>query len=95
MAAEAVKNTNGKGIEVSDEEIISAQKILAQEYGILSEPAASASFAGYIKLNMKEKFNGSSMLMITGNGLKDISSLESWNEKPKIESFNKILKENR
>lgn len=87
MAAESVKNTNGKGIEVSDEEIISAQKILAQEYGILSEPAASASFAGYLKLNSEENIIGSSILMITGNGLKDVSSLKSWNSDYLIKSY--------
>lgn len=87
MAANAVKNTNGKGVIVSDHEIISAQKILSQQFGILSEPAAAASFAGYKKLVDKNHVIGDSILMITGNGLKDISALESWNEKPNAKSF--------
>ncbi|WP_252900200.1 pyridoxal-phosphate dependent enzyme [Vulcanisaeta sp. JCM 14467] len=35
-------------IEVSDEEILTAQKMLGRE-GIGVEPASAASFAGYIK----------------------------------------------
>lgn len=95
MAANAIKNTNGKGIIVSDGEIISAQKILSQKYGILAEPAAAASFAGYKKLSAQNDIQGDSILMITGNGLKDISSLQSWNSKPEIKTYsqwiNKLL----
>lgn len=84
MAVDAIKNTNGKGIKVSDQEIISAQKILSQQFGILAEPAAAASFAGYKKLVDQNDVLGDSILMITGNGLKDISALESWNERPDV-----------
>lgn len=87
MAVESIRKTNGYGIRVSDEEIISAQKILAQEFGILAEPAATAAFAGYKKLNEENKIIGNSILMITGNGLKDISALQSWNNNPKIKSY--------
>lgn len=88
MAAEAVIKTNGVGVRVSDDEIISAQKILSRNYGILSEPAAAASMAGYIKLRTSSNQEyENSMLMITGNGLKDISSLENWNTTPDIKTF--------
>ncbi|MBK7106351.1 MAG: pyridoxal-phosphate dependent enzyme [Ignavibacteriae bacterium] len=92
MAVDAIINTNGNGIKVSDNEIISAQKILVQKYGILSEPAAAASFAGYKKVNKNEQLEGDSILMITGNGLKDISSLQSWNEKPELKSYDEWKK---
>ena len=73
MASDAIKKTNGSGIRVTDEEIILAQKILSKQYGILAEPAAAASLAGFIKLK-KDNFNfENSMLMITGNGLKDVA----------------------
>ncbi len=87
MAVESIKNTNGKGVKVTDEEIIISQKILSQKYGILSEPAAAVSFAGYKKLIDQNQLQGNSILMITGNGLKDISALQNWNSKPEIKSY--------
>jgi threonine synthase len=88
MAAEAVKSTEGEYVAVTDEEIISAQKILAQEHGILAEPAASATLAGLIKLrDSSDEDYADSILIITGNGLKDTTSLESWNQTPNIKTY--------
>jgi threonine synthase len=88
MAAKAVKSTEGECVAVTDEEIISAQKKLASEYGILAEPAASATLAGFIKLLTNDSKNyENSILMITGNGLKDTTSLESWNHVPNIKTY--------
>jgi threonine synthase len=87
MAADAVKSTNGKAVSVSDDEILSAQKTIANKFGILAEPSSSASFAGYLKLSgtneitPKEKV----LMLITGNGLKDTTAMEGWNKIP--ESF--------
>jgi threonine synthase len=93
MASDAIKKTNGRGIRVTDEEIIWAQKILSKQYGILAEPAAAASLAGFIKLK-KDNFNfENSMLMITGNGLKDVAALENWNKKPSIKTYDKWKEE--
>jgi len=89
MAANAVKSTNGKAVSVSDDEISSAQKLIANKFGILAEPSSSASFAGYLKLceaneiASKEKV----LLIITGNGLKNITVSEKWNKIPKSLSF--------
>lgn len=94
MAVDAVTRTDGKAIKVSEKEIIEAQIILSKNYGILSEPAAAASFAGYIKLvKTKNTECNNSILMITGNGLKDVTSLEQWNETPIIKSYKKWIKE--
>jgi len=49
MAADAVTKTNGFAVSVTDFEIIDAQKKSAGEFGLLIEPAAAASFAGYLK----------------------------------------------
>ena len=100
MAADAVEKTDGQAIRVKDSEIFDAQKILSQKYGILAEPAAAASLAGFIKLKLTNEINLSdSILMITGNGLKDVSSLESWNKIPEVKTFdelkNEILKDSR
>ena len=89
MAADAVKSTNGKAVSVSDDEILSAQKIIANQFGILAEPSSSASFAGYLKLceaneiTPKEKV----LLLITGNGLKDTTAMEGLNEIPQSHSY--------
>jgi len=89
MASDAVNESNGSVITVTDAEILSSQESLAKDFGFLVEPAAAASFAGYINysnsiLNLqKEKI----LLLLTGNGLKDVSSLEGWNHKPIVRSY--------
>lgn len=89
MAADAVKKSNGLAVDVSDEEIITAQKILAKSYGVLCEPSSAAGYAGYKKLveNGIDDKAAESLLMITGNGLKDISALQSWNKTPESKSI--------
>ena len=50
--AVAARDESGGIIDmVSDEEILSAQKLLASEAGIFGEPASAASLAGLIKLS--------------------------------------------
>lgn len=78
MAAQAVKETGGFAIRVSDQEILQAQQMLARQSGNLVEPAAAATLAGYLKA--QEKLSGKILLLFTGLGLKDISSLHSWNK---------------
>lgn len=82
LGAEAIEKTCGEVIVVSDEEILLAQKESAKEFGILLEPSSSASFAAYKKFTQQEKLqNETALLLFTGNGLKDVSSLSRWNEK--------------
>ena len=90
MAADAIKRSGGKAISVTDDEIISAQKIVAQKFGILSEPSSAAAMAGYIKLKNSNKSSKKDkvLLLITGNGLKDTNSLERWNKSPEALSYN-------
>ena len=89
MAADAVKSTNGKAVSVSDEEILSAQKTIAEKFGILAEPSSSASFAGYLKLSEANEITSKEkvLLLITGNGLKDTTSMEQWNKIPQSHSY--------
>lgn len=82
MAAHAVRVSNGACVAVSDDEIAAAQKIAAREFGVLIEPAAAASLAGYKKYLQQNGDAGNAMLMFTGNGLKDIAALEQWNALP-------------
>ena len=93
MAADAIEKSGGRAISVTDDEIISAQKIVAQEFGILSEPSSAATMAGYIKLKNENQINEKDkiLLLITGNGLKDTNSLLNWNVSPKVLSYNEWL----
>jgi threonine synthase len=58
---------------VSDEEILSTQKILASEAGVFGEPASAASLAGLIKLSSKGMDLSKKIIacVVTGTGLKD------------------------
>ncbi len=89
MAADAVKSTSGKAVSVSDDEILSAQKTIANQFGILAEPASSASFAGYLKLSEENEITPKEkvLLLITGNGLKDTTAMEGWNKIPQSHSY--------
>ncbi|MBU2444165.1 MAG: threonine synthase [Bacteroidetes bacterium] len=84
MAAHAVTTSLGTAISVSDEEILSAQKSIAQNFGIIAEPSSAASFAGYEKFVRSGSIsaNENVLLMLTGNGLKDTSALSKWNDEP-------------
>lgn len=81
MATHAVRKSGGEALVVSDQEILNAQKRLAQQMGLLVEPAAAASFAGYLKFKAKILDRDRILMMLTGNGLKDVLALKRWNQK--------------
>ncbi len=70
----AARDESGGIIDmVSDDEILSAQKLMATETGVFGEPASAASLAGLIKLSRKGMdFSQKRVVcVITGTGLKD------------------------
>ncbi|MFA4922660.1 MAG: pyridoxal-phosphate dependent enzyme, partial [Ignavibacteriaceae bacterium] len=73
-AVSDLKVINGDVVLVSDDEILSVQKLLSQKTGIFCEPSSAASFAGL--LSIKEKISKDTVVvcLLTGNGLKDIDS---------------------
>jgi len=75
-ALRAVQKSNGFGITVSDEEILTAQHELAYSTGIFGEPAAAAAYAGLKTAVARDLLNSSDsvVLLITGSGLKDIQA---------------------
>ncbi|MCH7723675.1 MAG: threonine synthase [Bacteroidetes bacterium] len=79
MAADAVEESNGFAIAVTDEEILSAQKEFIKQTGILCEPSSASVYAAYKKLLAEDKLNSSdrNLLLITGNGLKDVEALRN------------------
>ena len=77
MAAEAITQSNGRGISISDENILLAQKEFIRATGIFCEPSSAATLAAFKKLkDDKMVRNKSVLLLITGNGLKDINALK-------------------
>ena len=78
-ACKYVKSTGGHFISVTDEEILSAIKEMAEATGIFAEPAGAASYAGLKKMknNNEIKFDDTVCIVVTGNGLKDIDAVKS------------------
>ena len=70
----AARDQSGGAIDlVSDDEILTAYRLLASREGIFCEPASAASFAGFMKLarqglDLRDK---RVVCIITGTGLKD------------------------
>ncbi|MFL0778015.1 MAG: pyridoxal-phosphate dependent enzyme, partial [Prochlorococcus sp.] len=70
-AIEVRAESNGDFLDVSDQEIIEAYKMLGQKEGIFCEPASAASVAGLIKRRHEIPENSTVVCVLTGNGLKD------------------------
>ena len=89
-SAVSARDESGGMIEsVSDDEILSAYRLMAQTEGIFCEPASAACVAGLLRLS-RQSLNLSDMrvvCVITGHGLKDpdaaaVLELSSVNEYP-------------
>ncbi|HKS43474.1 MAG TPA: threonine synthase [Blastocatellia bacterium] len=83
-AVRAIRESGGRGVKVSDDEIIASIVNLARSTGVFVEPAAAASFAGLVKMceSGAIKPDERVLLMLTGNGLKDIDSARRAVEEP-------------
>jgi len=73
LAIAAQKESGGWFDEFSDEEILAAQKLLADKEGVFCEPASAISVAGAIRdIKSGKIINGSKVVCtLTGHGLKD------------------------
>lgn len=98
-AAQAVRETGGYGEDVSDEEIIKAIKLLARTEGIFAETAGGVTLAATIKLvdSGRIKRDESTVICVTGNGLKTQEALSGHTSsphyiKPNLASFEEVLK---
>lgn len=74
-----IRENKGIIIDVSDKEILTAQKMLAEEEGLFCQPASATSLAALLKLSKKMKFESHDkiVLIITGSGLKAVRALKS------------------
>jgi threonine synthase len=75
-ALRAVRETGGRFVAVSDEEILEAMRLLPRHAAVLAEPAGATGFAGLVRMcgqglvGVEERV----VVVVTGNGLKDVES---------------------
>ncbi len=75
-ALDAVKETKGAFITISDEQILKAIPHLAKRTGIFAEPAGAATWAGVKKAAKKGMLKSYETVVVinTGSGLKDVNA---------------------
>jgi threonine synthase len=83
-AITAIRESHGTAETVTDEEILSAQKMLARVEGLFVEPASASSIAGLIKLIDNGTIDRDERIVCvtTGHGLKDPDTAVKMSEKP-------------
>jgi threonine synthase len=76
MARQAIVESRGFSVTVSDKEILRGQRTLAQNTGVFAEPAAAATVAALVKLRSSDLLSPREqiVLLITGHGLKDVDA---------------------
>lgn len=72
FALRRLQRHDGSAILVSDREILTAQRRLASKSGCFVEPAAATAFAGFLKVKDGLERESTAVVLLTGNGLKDI-----------------------
>ena len=72
----AIRESHGLVVNVSDEEIMAAQKLLGMTCGVFGEPAGVTGTAGVKKLCERGIIgkNDTVVSVVTGNGLKDVAN---------------------
>ncbi len=75
-ALRAVRETGGRYVAVSDDEILAAQSRMARATGVFGEPAGVTALAGVIKMKEAGELDPDERIvaLVTGHGLKDIES---------------------
>jgi threonine synthase len=77
-ALAAIRESNGITINVSDEEILAAMRLLGKSAGVFGEPAGVAGTAGIVKAAALKIVPADAVVVsiVTGNGLKDVASAQ-------------------
>ena len=72
----AIRESNGLTVNVSDQEIMAAQKLLGRTCGVFGEPAGVTGAAGLKKLCEQGRIPADATVVsvVTGNGLKDVAN---------------------
>ena len=75
-ALRAISESHGVVVNVSDEEILAAMRLLGSKAGVFAEPAGATGTAGVkkaVELGLIER-DASVVSIVTGNGLKDVAN---------------------
>lgn len=98
-AIRAVRRSAGFSITVTDAEILAAQGELSARAGIFAEPAAAATWAGFLKARRQGLVGEEEeiVLLITGSGLKDVPAARQTVTapapiSPNLDAFREALK---
>lgn len=99
-AAKVIRETNGYAESPSDKEIIEAIKMLAEKEGIYTETAGGVTLGAFIRLLASGKISkrDSSLICLTGNGLKTQEALSEYVPpikiiEPTVESFQELYED--
>jgi len=78
-ALAAIRESNGITVNVGDEEILAAMRLLGKTAGVFGEPAGVAATAGLAKAAARGLIPRNSLVVsiVTGNGLKDVASAQT------------------
>jgi threonine synthase len=90
----AIKDSNGSGIAVTEDEILDARRNLAH-IGFFAEPSGAVSYAGLLKIQERHNIKNKSVIcIITGHGLKDAQTgydIQKTQINPDINELKEIL----
>lgn len=97
-ALNAIRESNGVVVNVSDAEILQAMRILGRTCGVFAEPAGATGTAG-VKKALEEGLipsNASVVSIVTGSGLKDVANAmkaagEPVSIEPSMEKLREVL----
>ncbi|MBM3311427.1 MAG: threonine synthase [Candidatus Aminicenantes bacterium] len=78
LVLKLLAESGGATSAVSDDEILRAQRLLAEEEGIFCDPASATTLAAVLRLARRSAFAGREriVLVITGSGLKTLEDLD-------------------
>jgi len=101
-ALQALRESNGFAVEVTDAEILAAIPLLARSESVFAEPAGAAAVAGLKKAAAEGLVRSRELVtaVITGNGLKDVAGAQKAVGgphfiKPELSELRKLMKKNR
>jgi len=95
-ALNSLEESKGLTVDVTDEEILEAMRILARDTGVFGEPAGVTGFAGLLKMKKEGMVSKEDtvVLIVSGNGLKDIKTAMTAVKRPeKIKPDLELLSE--
>jgi threonine synthase len=77
-ALAAIRESKGITVNVSDDEILAAMRLLGKNAGVFGEPAGVAGTAGLVKIAANGLIPQDALVVsiVTGNGIKDVASAQ-------------------